>query len=363
MSNQTETIEVLLVEDNPGDVTLIDRYLRDLSGGALARPVVTHVESVSAAAERLATASFDVVLLDLGLPESNGIETLNRLQDRIEADTRLSPVATVVLTGLNDDETAVEAIQRGAQDYLVKDNIDESVLERAVRYALERHEQEQQLKRQNERLDQFASVVSHDLRNPLSIAMGNVGAVREADDPTAVRQSAEKAADALERMDDLIDDLLTIAREGGSVEDPVPLDLNAVAHRSWENVDTADMGLVVDTDVTVLADDSRLQQLFENLYRNAREHAGEDVTVTVSEPVEGNGFVVADDGPGIPAADREAVFDPGYSTRQDGTGFGLDIVGEIARAHDWSVSVEGGTPDDGQDATGARFVVRDVEPV
>jgi len=364
MSNAQETIEVLLVEDNPGDATLIDRYLRDLSGGAMARPVVTHVESLTAAVDRLDEDSFDVVLLDLGLPESNGIDTLERFQDHVETDAGHPAVAIVVLTGLNDDETAVEAIQRGAQDYLVKDNIDGNVIERAVRYALERHEQEQQLRRQNERLDQFASVVSHDLRNPLSIAMGNIEVVRETEDPDAVDTSADKAADALARMDELIDDLLTIAREGKSVDDPVPVDVAAAARRTWKSVDTADMTLTVDLELTVLADDGRLQQLFENLYRNAREHAGPDATVTVGATGSGDGFFVADDGPGIPAADREQAFEPGYSSREGGTGFGLNIVHEIARAHDWSVAIEGRDPDraDG-DTGGARFVFRGVEPV
>jgi len=374
MPNSQETIEVLLVEDNPGDATLIDRYVRELSDGALARPVVTHVESLPAAADRLAEDSFDVVLLDLGLPDSNGIETLERLQERIEADDGLQSVAIVVLTGLKDDEVAVEAIQRGAQDYLVKDSIDANVLERAIRYAIERHEQELALRRQNERLDQFASVVSHDLRNPLSIAMGNVEVVRESTGEDAVEDAAATADDALERMDELIDDLLTIAREGRSVEEPVPVDLAAAARRTWETVDTAAMDLVVDADCTVLADDSRLQQLFENCYRNAREHAGEDATVTVGETADGAGFFVADDGPGIPPGDRDDVFDPGYSSRESGTGFGLNIVREIARAHDWTVSVTdadrpdtdadrpGRTEADGE-AGGARFEFRDVDLV
>jgi len=364
MSNTQKTIDVLLVEDNPGDAALIDRYVRELSDGALARPAVTHVESLPAAVDRLSGESFDVVLLDLGLPDSNGIETLERLQNHIETNEGLSSVAIVVLTGLNDNETAVEAIQRGAQDYLVKDNIDGNVLERAVRYAVERHEQERQLKRQNERLDQFASVVSHDLRNPLSIAMGNIEVIQQSDDPGAVESATETATDALARMDELIDDLLAVAREGKSVDDPVPVDLTASARRTWNTVDTGDMSLTVDADLTVLADDGRLQQLFENLYRNAREHAGTHASVTVGTTAAGDGFFVADDGPGIPAADRDDVFEPGFTSHENGTGFGLNIVHEIARAHDWSVTVAGRDPHETDDERGgARFVFRDVERV
>jgi len=362
-SGDRETIDVLLVEDNPGDATLIDRYLRDLSGGSLAMPSVTHVESLSAAVDRLDGGEFDVVLLDLGLSESSGIETLERLQARVETEAGLAPAAVVVLTGLNDDEVAVDAIQRGAQDYIVKDNLNGNVLGRAVRYAIERHRQERKLRRQNERLDQFASVVSHDLRNPLSIAMGNVDLLREtvefdagetAEAAETAAEAVDATADALERMDDLVDDLLTLAREGRTVDDPVPVDLGAAARRSWEGVETAGMDLAVDADETILADDDRLQQLFENLYRNAREHAGEDATVTVRSLSDGSGFSVADDGPGIPADERADVFEPGYSSHDNGTGFGLNIVREIARAHGWSVDVTDADP-------GARFEFRSVE--
>ncbi|MBS3761523.1 MAG: ATP-binding protein, partial [Halodesulfurarchaeum sp.] len=101
-------------------------------------------------------------------------------------------------------------------------------------------------------------------------------------------------------------------------------------------------------DKTFEADPDRLASLLENLFRNAVEHAGPEVTVTV-EPTS-DGFAVADDGPGIPPEDRETVFESGYTTETDGTGFGLAIVAEVATAHDWSVRVEE------SDAGGARFV-------
>ena len=123
---------------------------------------------------------------------------------------------------------------------------------------------------------------------------------------------------------------------------------------SWQQGSTGDATLVTETDRRVLADDSRLQELFENLFRNAVAH-GSDVTVTVGD-LDG-GFSVADDGPGIPPEDRERVFDHGYSTRGRGTGFGLSIVQEIADAHGWEVAVT--ESDDG----GARFEVTGVDVV
>jgi signal transduction histidine kinase len=208
-----------------------------------------------------------------------------------------------------------------------------------------------ELSTKNDRLEQFASVVSHDLRNPLSVATGHLELV----DAPGDEQHLEKIAAALDRMDTLISDLLTLGREGKSVGDRHAVDLDSAVDRAWTTVDEGEMDLSVDTDATVLADEDRLQQLFENLFRNAREHAGNDVTVTVGALDDGEGFFVSDDGPGIPADERERVFEPGHSSTAAGTGLGLDIVREIARGHDWRVDVTESS------VGGARFEFRNVQ--
>jgi len=152
-------------------------------------------------------------------------------------------------------------------------------------------------------------------------------------------------------MDELINDLLTFAREGETATDTEPLGLAPLVESCWRNVETAETDLVVESDRTVRADRSRVQQLIENLFRNAVEHGGDVVTVGDLA----DGFYVADDGPGIPEADREAVFEAGHSTTHDGTGFGLAIVGQVAEAHGWDVTVTESA--DG----GARFEVTCVE--
>ncbi|MFB6073257.1 MAG: GAF domain-containing protein [Halobacterium sp.] len=208
----------------------------------------------------------------------------------------------------------------------------------------DRKERERELERQNDRLEEFASIVSHDLRNPLNVARGYVELAAETGD---VKHS-ERADEALERMGDIIESVLTLARQGRSLEETVDVDLVDAAARAWRNVDTRDADLEVSADAVLEADPSRLGSLLENLYRNAVEHAGSDVTVEVG-PLADGGFYVADDGPGIPPEHREEVFQSGETFSEDGTGFGLAIVQSIAEAHGWRVELTD------SESGGARF--------
>jgi signal transduction histidine kinase len=152
-------------------------------------------------------------------------------------------------------------------------------------------------------------------------------------------------------MEAMIDRTLALARSGRVISDTEPVDLAATVDRCWDNVDTADATVSVEATATLLADPDRLAHLFENLFRNAVDHAGDDVAVRVGT-LDG-GFYVADDGPGIPEAERETLLS---ADRVDtDSGFGLLIVGRIADAHGWAVAVT----DSG--AGGARFEVTGVE--
>ncbi|WP_280537293.1 ATP-binding protein [Halopenitus sp. POP-27] len=210
-----------------------------------------------------------------------------------------------------------------------------------------------ELERQNERLDRFASVVSHDLRNPLNVAQGRVDlAVETGDD-----EHLEAAANALDRMEELIADVLTLARQGQPIGETEDVRLGTVCEEAWSVIDAGSATLEVDADAAIDADADRLQQLLENLFRNSIEHGGEDVTITVGLLADGAGFYVVDDGPGIPPEKREEVFEYGYTSEPEGTGFGLAIVSEIAEAHGWTVrAVE-------SDSGGARFEITGVRRV
>ncbi|SHH45542.1 ATP-binding response regulator [Halobaculum gomorrense] len=211
-------------------------------------------------------------------------------------------------------------------------------------------ESHDELRRQNERLEEFVSVVSHDLRNPLNVATGRLDLAR--DDCDSEQLDAVKHAH--DRMEALIEDLLALAREGEAATDLDAVDPAAMVRECWTNVETVDASLAVEFDGAILADERRLRQLFENLVRNAVEHGGDGVTVTIGE-LDG-GFFLEDDGVGIPADRRESVFEAGYSTSREGTGFGLRIVKQVVEAHGWEIRVT-----ESRDG-GARFEVTNVAP-
>jgi len=200
------------------------------------------------------------------------------------------------------------------------------------------------------RLEAVATVISHDVQNLIGVANGRLELVMEGN-----LDQLEAVERAHERLLDLTDDLVTVLRTGDSVHSIEPVELEAEARRAWNTVDAPEASLSVTEPATIMADASSLCQLFENLFRNAIDHAGPDVTVTVGPRTDGTGFSVADDGPGIPPEDRESVFEMGFSTGRDRTGYGLSIVDRIADAHGWTVSVGE------SEAGGARFDLTGVE--
>jgi PAS domain S-box-containing protein len=223
-----------------------------------------------------------------------------------------------------------------------------TVLER-LDHEQELRDQEAEIARERDRLEALASVVSHDLRNPLHVATSRLELLADEVDS----EHLQGARRALERMERLIEDLLVLAREGQMVHDPSLVDLGEIVEKSWATARTANATLVCETDRTVRADRGRLLQVFENLFRNATEHASSDVTITVGELPEG--FYVEDSGPGIPESERDQVFESGYSTTDRGNGLGLSIVRQIVAAHGWEIRATEGN--DG----GARFEITGVE--
>jgi signal transduction histidine kinase len=253
------------------------------------------------------------------------------------------------------------------------------VLAANVTVALDHAERTEQLRdrdaalqREIDRLEKFAGLVSHDLRNPLNVAAGRTDLARSLTDDAAVIRELDRAEDAHDRMSQLIDDLLALARQGRTVDEIESVPLDDAAERAWRTVDTGDATLdVSEATAAIEADPERLRTLFENLFINSVEHGstdsraepddsvehgshgdggdGADDGLTVSVGSLPDGFFVADDGVGFDI-DPEQATEYGRSSASNGTGFGLAIVREIAAAHGWELSIDG---DDG-----ARFEFR-----
>jgi signal transduction histidine kinase len=215
-----------------------------------------------------------------------------------------------------------------------------------------RREWEDALVQENERLDEFASQVSHDLRGPLSIIYGYLNLARKTGEP----EHFDEIEGAADRIDAIISDLLEIAREGETTLELETVSLEAFAADVWDGIESESATLDTESaNGRFLADRDRATELFANLFRNAIEHGGPEVTVSVGTM--SDGFYVADDGPGIPEERRERVLQSGYSTEKSGTGLGLPIVQQIADSHGWQLSI------DESDAGGTRFSFSGVEGI
>jgi PAS domain S-box-containing protein len=251
-----------------------------------------------------------------------------------------------------EEEVPVETGARFWQTVLTPVITDDEVTQiiGITRNITERVKQERHLRRQKEQLDEFASVVSHDLRNPLTVAQGRAELLGNDCDSEHLTPLIE----SLDRMEEIVADTLTLAKEGQVVSDPKPIELVNLVGACWKNVRTDGATIEIEDDIRISGDRSRLQHVFENLFGNAIEHGGPDVTVRIGR-IDDDGIYVEDTGPGIPEDVRETVFDPGHTSATGGTGFGLTIVRRIAEAHGWQVAVV-----DGSDG-GARFEFTGVD--
>jgi signal transduction histidine kinase len=219
-----------------------------------------------------------------------------------------------------------------------------------IRSEAEIRRQKRELERKSERLEEFASILSHDLRSPLSVASGWLDLLREGASNDQLR-AIENVENAMERMETLVEDLLVVSREGWTVESRQRVDGEGLVGDAWAVVETDNAILECELAGTVQGDPDRLAQAFENLFRNAVDHAGPSVTVRVGSLADEEGVYVADDGPGIPADERDDVFEMGVSGG-GGTGLGLAIVERVVTAHGWSIRAT--ESEDG----GARFEIR-----
>jgi signal transduction histidine kinase len=355
---------VLLVEDNSGDARLTREMLAEAGNHRFrVLHVITLAEAVVRVAHDAEADPFDVVLLDLSLPDSQGLEGVLRLQG---ANARL-PI--VVLTGLDDETLSYEVVQAGAQDYLVKGRGDGEVMARAIRYAVERKRAHMQLLEEKERAElanrtksEFLANMSHELRTPLNAIIGFAEILHnELMGPLGVQCYKEYALNIKEsgtHLLDIINDILDLSKiEAGKVqllEEIIDLSRTIKSCTRLIDVRAADagVGLVVKISPTLpalRADERKIKQILINLLSNAVKFTpeGGHVTLTATR-LEGSGIeiIVEDTGIGIAADDIAKALAPfnqidnSLSRKYSGTGLGLPLAESFTRMHGGTLSLE-----------------------
>ncbi|MHC3380517.1 response regulator [Haloarcula sp. H-GB5] len=281
-------------------------------------------------------------------------QQLSEVMDSEAANQRLEAGKSAVENGTaTRSEDAVGGRHYHNQYIPVDSHRKSDTFQLVSRDITERVERQRELERQNERLEEFASVVSHDLRNPLNVAQGAVDLLTEPDDSEEAELVA-KIDRSLDRMGCIIEDVLTLARQGQTVSDPQETELSTLASTAWTWIEAEQASMSVESSTELAADSGRVQDLLANLFRNAIEHNDGDVEIEIGLLESNDGFYIADNGEGV-EGDAEDVFEMGYSSTKDGTGFGLAIVEQVAEAHGWEVSLTE------SDSGGACFEVTGVE--
>jgi signal transduction histidine kinase len=331
--------KVLLVEDNPGDA----RLLREMFNEDGSPEVDLACVSFMSEAERhLAARTVDTILLDLGLPDAQGLTAIRRA--RIAAPD----IPLVVLTGMDDEALAAQSLQEGAQDYLIKGQIETRGLLRALRYATER-------KRLERLKDEFVSTVSHELRTPLTSITGSLGLLmgKAAGILSApATRLLEIAHNNSQRLVRLVNDILDMERleSGHAVFDFKRVDVRSLVEQMVESIRGYAEGHSVKVRIEaaaavddIRADTDRLAQVVTNLLSNAIKFSPPDAEVVVAvekEPeVDVVRITVRDHGPGISVDFKSRVFerfaqgDATNARRKGGTGLGLSIAKQIIDRH------------------------------
>lgn len=321
---------ILIVEDDPDTVALIKAISRELDLDAVFRVASTLADAVVAVQQ----LQFACALVDLGLPDSDGMNAVRRL---VDADP---DVALVVLTG-REEELGLAAVQAGAQDYMRKAELSPRSLNRAMRYALERHRVRAELRAANLQLAQFADMVAHDLQAPVTTAASHVRLIRHLHGDALATEVVEMLDDVTachERIQSLIGDTLQLAQSRTTPLKVTAVNIGELIRSAMQTVGLDDSTVAVaDHLPTVLGDASLLEAVFENLLHNAMTYvrAGHAAEIAVSSEVDNAvaRIEIADRGSGIPAHLTEAAFDAyrrlPSSVGHPGTGLGLTIARHV----------------------------------
>lgn len=357
-------INILLVEDNPGDKRLIREMLAE------ARSVtfdLKYADRLQAGLEHLGKSRVEVVLLDLGLPDSQGLETLSKIYAKVPE------VPIVVLTGLDDEMLGVQAVNKGAQDYLIKGQVDKNLLVRTIRYAIERkqaEERERQLQLQLDLSRRLASVgvmvsgIAHEINNPLVSVIGLAELLMQEDIPENAKKDVKIINDSARRVASIVKNLLTFAQQQKLEQTYVTVNeiIQATLAMRAHAMEASNIRVTTQLDPALpltMADGSQLQQVFLNLIINAETEMksahGRGNLLIKTEMIEDTIQVsFTDDGPGIAEANLVHLFDPFFSTREvgKGTGLGLSICHGIITGHGGEIHAKS------ELGKGATFIIK-----
>lgn len=341
---------ILIVEDNPADARLIKEYLTERPWPDIdtETPTIEHVERLEDAVEA-ATTGFDIALLDLGLPDSAGLATLDGFLEVGET------VPTVVLTGLDDERVGVEAVEHGAQDYLVKDDLTPRLLRQTLRNALERERQQRELQQRNTELALLNQVVRHDIRNDVSVILSWGETLQPHVDETGETylEHMVSAGEHITSITDTVGDFLSVL-EGDSDPDLRPINLETVLINEVEKArsahDKASLTLTGDHKGGLqVAATELLSSVFRNLLNNAVTHndkAQAEISVQVSEDDETVTVQVADNGPGVPDSQKQEIFGRGkMGLESSGSGIGLYLVDTLVEMYNGDVELTDNDPE------------------
>ncbi|MDO9537275.1 MAG: ATP-binding protein [Thermoplasmata archaeon] len=345
-----EILNILLIEDNPGDARLIQELLSE--------DTFIHIdtaERLSTGLEYLDEEKFDALLLDLSLPDSQGLETFNRVQDSFPR------LPILILTGLNDEELAPEIVRKGAQDYLVKGQVDRNLLKRAIKYAIERKKLDDKLQRtmkeleaKNKELEDYTYTVSHDLKAPLVTIQGFSDLLAQNYNDKLDekgRHYIDRINQGSERLTNLVSSLLELSRAGRMTKPFDWHDFNVIVKDSLESLEakiiTANVKITYTEDFPrIFCDDMRLSQVVNNLVGNAVNYMGDqespEINIGWKESGDYYEFWIQDNGIGIKEEDQGRIFNifERASDAAQGTGIGLSIVKKIVENHGGEIRVE-----------------------
>jgi signal transduction histidine kinase len=357
-----QPINILIVEDDPGDVKLVRRLLVE----SARQYRVGVVGEMSAAIEYLRRDTADVVLLDMGLPDSNGVDTV------LKVHTEFPDTPIVVLTGLDDEETGINAVRLGAQDYLVKGSVTVNLLTRAIRYAIER----KQMDIENRRLEQKAQVANrlatigqlalgtaHEIENPLTSVIGFAELLQQEDLPEDTKAKLKIIHDGARRVASIVDRLRSFAcyykmeLTYHNIHDTISTTVDLLGSQ----LETKNIKITTELAKNlpaIMADAGQLHQVFLNIILNAATEMqtaqqGGKLRITTETTGDTIRISFADDGPGIPPENLERIFDPFFTTREigQGTGLGLSICHGIVTEHGGHIYVRS------EPGKGATFIV------